>query len=162
MTTKKWRSKKEIMDHITEIELDPGEKVYARPLRKDEEIDVSLQERRIIDNIDNHRNLKKLLDNVLKLQQGKTQVENFFQAMAPEAAMELSALMFDSAVPHKVRLDAIRDFLDRAGYSKVNKHAVASIDPNQSKQAMISLLLGSTKALKEHGIEIEDDPEEEP
>jgi len=132
-------------------------------LRKDEEIDRDLAERRIISAIDNHRNLKKLTDWIYRLQTGKTQVNTFFEGMAPEAAMELSALMFDSAVPHKVRLDAIRDFLDRAGYSKVNKHAVAAVDPSQSKQAMISLLLGSTKALKAEGIEIEDDePEEEP
>lgn len=112
----------------------------------------------MLEMIDNKRALEKLVDWVDKLQNNKTDVSNFFGGLAPEAAVELAGLMFSSKVNDKIKLEAVKDFLDRAGYSKVQKHAVAAVDTDTSKEAILSLIAGKSGKIPD--IEIVDDSED--
>lgn len=109
----------------------------------------------IIDAIDQRDVIMKHASWISKLREGKIDVNQFFGSVAPDVAVELLNLAVNGS--EKARLAAVTDLLDRAGFSKVQKHALATVDASQSKEALLSLLLGSSKELKEEGIEVIDD-----
>jgi hypothetical protein len=115
---------------------------------------VNRKEEAIIDALDQKNFLLKHANWIEQLQDGRINVEGFLGALAPDVAIKLAELAFGGE-SDKVRLDAIKDFLDRAGFSKVNKHAVAAIDPNAPKEQLISLIEGLGK--KNQDIEFVDD-----
>lgn len=88
-------------------------------------------------------------------------VQGFIQDASPEIAHKLFLMAIEDDTPAKVKLEALRDLLDRAGYGKVTKHAVARFDASTSKDAIISQILGAQKDLKNAGIEIVDEDIEE-
>jgi hypothetical protein len=92
-----------------------------------------------------------------KLEKGRIDVGGFMGKVSPTLVVELLKIA-TGGDSEKVRLEAIKDFLDRAGYSKVNKVAIAgSIDSSATKEELINTILGlSGKA----DIEIVDDETE--
>lgn len=101
-------------------------------------------EDRMLDNIDNMTMLRKFGPILEKLSNKDWTVEQFFNGTAPDVAAELLKLaMTDGS--SKVRLEAIKDLLDRAGYAKVQKVAVANLDPNAPKEQLRAIAEGLMK-----------------
>lgn len=123
-------------------------KVYATNAKEDA----------LINAIDNRDFLLKHAKWIEKLQNGQIGVDQFLSQLAPEVALALAKEAFgaDSA---KIRVEAQKDLLDRAGFGKVQKHAIAAIDPNAPKEELIALIEGLNKKTKT--IEIVDDAEAE-
>lgn len=110
------------------------------------------------------------IDNIAVLNKFKRQVERlcktndvqaFIQDLAPQMAIEVVTMISDPDLPAKVKADLLKDFMDRAGYGKVTKHAVARFNASDSKDAIISSILGAKKDLGKMGIEIVDETDEE-
>jgi len=117
-------------------------------------------EDRIAQAIDHKAELKRHAHLLEKLANTKD-VNGFFQDISPGIAAELLLLATDPTSSDKIKLEAIRDILDRAGHGKVTKHAVARFDASTSKDAIISSILGNKKDLGRVGIEITDDEDSE-
>lgn len=117
-------------------------------------------EARLVEAIDNKNTLLRLEKTLAKLADSGD-VQGAIQDVSPEMMKELLVLAM-SAKAEKVKLAAIQDLLDRAGFGKVTKHAVARFNANDSKEAIISRILGAKKDLGKVGIEItdEDQPED--
>jgi hypothetical protein len=101
---------------------------------------TNYKEDAMVDAIDQKRLIEKYAATLEKLASKELSVDQFFQQCSPSIAGELLAMIFSES--GKTKLEAIKDFLDRAGYSKVNKHAVATLDPNLPKQQLISIIEG--------------------
>lgn len=95
-----------------------------------------------------------------KLRSGKIDVGQFMQGLSPQMVMELLSIALHGQ-SEKSKLAAITDWLDRAGYGKVQKHALATVDVNQPKEALISMILGASKDLSKEGIEVVDDDQDQ-
>lgn len=109
--------------------------------------------------IDNRETLGRHERHIQRLQ--KTgDVHAFFQDIAPSLALEMMMIATNSE-SEKLKVEALRDLMDRAGYGKVTKHAVARFDASESKDAIISSILGAKKDLGKMGIEIVDEDNEE-
>lgn len=109
--------------------------------------------------IDNAHSLLQMKSHIEKLSKTRD-VQGFIQDVSPEAVVELAALAMSSD-NEKVKMDALRDLLDRAGFGKVQKHAVARVDAKDSKEAIIAHIMGAKKALEKNGIEIVDEEDED-
>lgn len=96
----------------------------------------------------------KKMELISKLQGGKIGVSEFLKELSPDMAIKQAEIALTSD-NEKNRLAAITDWLDRAGFSKVEKHAIASIDPNVPKEQLIAMLSGLSKKTK--AIEIDED-----
>lgn len=115
-------------------------------------------EDRIAQALDHKQELKRYASLLEKL--SKTgDVNGFFQDVAPETAAAMLLQMTNPHTPAKIKVELMKDILDRAGYGKVTKHAVARFDASASKDEIISRILGSKKDLGKVGIEITDDEE---
>lgn len=90
---------------------------------------------------------------VEKLNKGHVDVPGFLKEIAPGVLLKLAQIAMHGST-EKARLTALQDLLDRAGYSKVEKHAIANIDPSIPQEQLISMLEGIGK--KTGAIEIED------
>ena len=112
-------------------------------------------EKKIVEYIDDLDFFRKHKSQISKLYEGKVDVPGFLKELSPQAVMALAKLAFTST-NEKVRLNAVQDWLDRAGFSKVEKHAFANLDPNTPKEQLISMLGGLGKKTKTIEI-IEDD-----
>lgn len=117
-------------------------------------------EHRIAQALDHKEELKRYAKLLEKLANTKD-VNGFFQDIAPETAAAMLLQMTNPNTPAKVRAEISKDILDRAGYGKVTKHAVARFDASASKEEIISRIIGSKKDLGKVGIEITDDDNEE-
>lgn len=113
-------------------------------------------EDKLIDAIDNKNQIGRFLEFQEKVRKGLIDPGQLFTGMAPEVALELLKVALNGE-SERSRLEAMKDVLDRAGYGKINKHAIASVDPNSSKEALVSLILGAQKDLEKSGVEILDD-----
>jgi len=107
----------------------------------------------MIEALDQARAIKKHGEWIAKLREGKIGVEQFLGALSPDVAVQLLAHTMD-ANP-KISLEAVKDFLDRAGYAKVQKLAVGNIDPSAPREQLLSIIEGLSRKGKE--IEIVDD-----
>lgn len=116
-------------------------------------------EDRIAEALDHKEALKRYATLLEKLA-STGDVNGFFQDIAPETAAALLLQMVDPKTPPKIKAEIRKDMLDRAGYGKVTKHAVARFDASASKDEIISRILGSKKDLGKVGIEITDDEED--
>lgn len=116
-------------------------------------------EDRIATALDHHKELKKYADLLERLEKTRD-VQGFIQDIAPEVAASMLLMMANPSTPAKVKVEMMKDMLDRAGFGKVTKHAVARFDASTSKDAIISSILGSKKDLGKVGIEITDDEED--
>lgn len=148
---------------LKQAEVTEGTKVYNEPMmtRQDGKYSTNSKEDRMLEAFDTKRSLEKLIDWVDKLDSGKADVTNFFGGLAPEAAIELAQLMFSKNTGEKVRLEAIKSWLDRAGYGAVSKHAIAQVDADAPKEAIINLIMGKKGKLGEEIEIVEDDDDEE-
>lgn len=140
---------------------DEARKIQPRGGGRDESYH---SENHIEDNIaralDHRRSLQKNAHLLERLDQTKD-VQGFFQDVSPSMASNMLLIAEDEEIPAKVRLEAIKDILDRAGHGKVTKHAVARFDASDSRDKIISTILGNSKELKKMGIEIVDDDEDQ-
>jgi hypothetical protein len=110
--------------------------------------------------IDNKNTLLKLQRQLERLQK-TADVKGFIEDIAPDTVVQLAMIAHDANTSEKVRLAAIQDILDRAGYNKVTKTAVARIDASESKEAIIASIYGAKKELKAVGLEITDEDEDQ-
>lgn len=135
-----------------------GKRARQRILDRNGSLPPALRNRvDLADVIDNKDYLLKYRDYIEKLMNGQMDIPQFMKSLAPGMVKSIGAIAFTSK-NEKIRLQAMQDFLDRAGYSKVEKHAIATIDPSIPKEQLISMLEGIGK--KTGTIEIEEDPEE--
>lgn len=132
--------------------------VAQRPSRTDGNsyFSTNTKEDAIVDAIDQKRFLEKHADWIVKLQEGKIDVSQFLSVLSPDIAIKLAEMAF-GADSEKIRLEAQRDWLDRAGFVKVQKVAVANINPNEPKEQLVSLIEGLNKKQKDPVIEIVED-----
>lgn len=154
------------MTHLKPTRAKPNvnEKVFTQEKMtrdNDEKYTRNSTEDRWIDAIDEKKQIVKFMKYVDNLQQNKSDVQGFFQGLAPEAAISLMLMALSEKTSEKGKLDALKDILDRAGHGKVTKHAVAALDPTMSKEAILSILMGADKDLKSAGVEIIDDDTED-
>jgi len=117
------------------------------------------KENALIDAIDQKNSIQKFLEFQEKVKSGLIDPGQLMSGMAPEMAIELLKLAFDGET-EKIRLEAIKDVLDRAGYTKVQKVALAQLDASQPKAQLLAFIEGLSK--KSGIIEIEDDKEKRP
>ena len=104
---------------------------------------------------------KRLNKMVKKMNQGKIDVHGFLQAVSADALLELACLAFTKKANDKTRLTAVLELLDRAGYTKIQKHAiVGSLDPKASSDELISAIMGMKASGQGMNIEIEDDEDD--
>lgn len=119
------------------------------------------KEDRLVRALDMKRTIEKFNDLVEKSQNGQIDVGGFFAGVAPDAAMELAHIALSPDSNEKTRLAAITELLDRAGYSKVSKHAIiGQIDSTSSKRELLASIMGAVDGNKDLDIEIVDDDEE--
>lgn len=111
----------------------------------------------LLDAIDQKNSIKKFLEFQDKVRSGLIDPSQLMSGMAPEMAVELLKLAFDGET-EKIRLEAIKDVLDRSGYTKVQKLALAQLDASQPKAQLLAFIEGLSK--KSGIIEIEDDKED--
>lgn len=117
---------------------------------------VNSKEDAMVNAIDNRQVLSKYADWITALREGKTDVPGFLDKMSPDLMIELMTIAMTGK--DKIKLEAIRDMLDRAGYGKVNKVAVAgTLDAKASKEELLSTILGLGK--KTGTIDVVDDDE---
>lgn len=130
----------------------------ARNISKTTHHNVNSYEDMMITAMDHKSTIIRYAKWLERLQRGAVDVNTFMNKVSPDLVIELLNIATGST-DKKVKLDAIKDFLDRAGYAKVNKVAIAgSIDSNASKEELVNTILGlAPKA----NIEIVDDDKED-
>jgi enamine deaminase RidA (YjgF/YER057c/UK114 family) len=116
-------------------------------------------EDQIVAAIDHKNTILKIAAQLKRLEKTKD-VQGFMQDIAPDMAARMAALALDPNESSKVQLEALKDMMDRAGYGKVIKHAVARVNASDSKEAIISHIMGAKKDLKSAGIEIVEEDED--
>jgi hypothetical protein len=128
---------------------------HITPRREKNENDI---EDNLAKAIDNKNTILRILNVLDRLERTKD-VQGAIQDIAPDVFVDL-VILAKEAKGEKVKLAAIQDLLDRAGYGKVTKHAVARFNASDSKEAIISSILGTKKDLSKIGIEITDDDQD--
>lgn len=94
-----------------------------------------------------------------KLERGQTDIQGALGELAPDALMKLVELL--KTGQEKSQLEAAKEIMDRSGHTKINKVAIAgSLDPNSSKEELISTIMGLGK--KTGAIEVVEDDKTEP
>jgi hypothetical protein len=117
-------------------------------------IDSTAVSRERLDFLIDHKDfLLKYQDHIEKLMSGKIDVPQFLKIISPDMMVRLGQLAL-TAKNEKTKLTAMQDILDRAGYSKVEKHAIANIDPSIPQEQLIAMLEGIGK--KTGTIDVED------
>lgn len=121
--------------------------------------DTNTNEDRIVELVDNVHVVRRMEKSLQKLHESGD-VQGFLSEISPQIAqsLALAALNGDS---EKIRLEAQKDILDRAGYGRIQKHAIARVDVKDSKEAILAKIMGAQKDLKAAGIEIEEDDDED-
>jgi len=119
---------------------------------------ASRQEDRLIALIEAKGTIERYEKHLKRMQKGTLDVTGFMKMAALDASIQLADLMFygDS---DKVRLEAAKEILDRAGYGKTQKVSVSGsvhVDHDTSKLELVNLILASAKKA---GIKVK---EEEP
>lgn len=146
-------------DRYLSEELEPGERLYQPVMMSsdnDEKRTRNSREDMMLSWIDQKRDVEKLVKLVESLQGGKQDVMGALSDLAPAMLIELASIATDPKENSKVRLAAVTDWLDRAGFGKVNKHVVAPIDSSTPREAILALISG-----KDQEIEIVDDADDE-
>lgn len=141
-------------------QLDEGERVYATtrtPRESDQKHVINTKEDMLLEAIDQRRNIEKLIKMVESLESGKQDVIGALSDLSPSMLIQLAGMATNPKESSKVRLEAIKDWLDRAGFGKVNKHAIAPVDASTPREAVLALIAGKSKGAD---IEIVDDSED--
>jgi hypothetical protein len=117
---------------------------------------ASLQEDRLIQLIEAKGTIKRYMAVTDKIADGTLGVPDFFKKAALDAAIVLADIMLYGE-NDKVKLEAARDILDRAGHGKTQKVAVSghmTVDHDTSKLELMNLILASARRA---GIKVKDD-----
>lgn len=115
-------------------------------------------EESLIEALDAKRDVEKLAVLFTKLQEGKIDLQGVFQEMSP-LMVKNTLMMALNGESEKNRLDAQKHMQALAGLVPVTKHAIATVDAGQSREALISQIMGTKKALKKEGIVIVEEEE---
>lgn len=145
-------------DRFTNLELTDKERLYQPVMTSkdaDEKYTRNGREDMMLSWIDQKRDVEKLIKLVESLQSGKQDVVGALQGLAPMALIELASILTDPKESSKVKIEAAKDVLDRAGFGKVQKHAVAAVDASTPREAILALISGKSKE-----IEIVDDDDD--
>ncbi len=139
--------------------LNPGDRsadLKANAWRRKNEVEDSM-----IEMIDDKAMLKRLAPILHKLDQGKMDVTTAIQKASKLAFMKgLKMMMLSSS--DKVVADLAKHFLALAGHTPTQKLELGRIDPDTPREALMSMISGSTKDLKDEGIEVIDDRQDKP
>jgi len=112
------------------------------------------KEQAIVDAIDSKRLIERHADLIFKLENDGLPIEKFLNEVSPRM-MHMLFQLAECAESEKVKFEAIREILALAGYSKVQKVAIANVDPNADKRQLKSLVEGLAGKLED--VEIVDD-----
>lgn len=115
---------------------------------------IQNKEDAIVDAIDNVRAIKKYADLIEKLERQDLPVEAFLSKVSPSMAVKMLQLA-ECAESEKVQFEAVREILALAGYTKIQKVAVANVDPNADKTQLKNIVDGLAARLPD--IEIIED-----
>ena len=152
---------KQSFDRFSGIEVSGKERLYQEPMKTQhsaEKYGKNNKEDMMLELIDQKRNLEKIVKMVETLENGKQDVMGALQDMSPQMLIELASMAFNQKESSKVRLEAVKDWLDRAGFGKVNKHAIAPVDASTPRDAILALITGKSKGAD---VEIVDDDTED-
>lgn len=150
-------------DIAAQQELGPNERLKTQPIRSrhtDGKHAVNSREDSMIEMIDLKKQITTLLTIFERLDKGHIDTQQAIGELSGPALKKMVMHAFSEASQQKVSLDAIKQLLGMAGFTPVNKHVVGSVSADQSKEALLSLIAGSAKQLKQDGIEILDDRED--
>lgn len=118
------------------------------------DVDPRYKEDAIVDAIDNLKAVKKYSELIEKLERQDLPVEAFLARVAPGMAIKMLQ-MAECAESEKVQFEAVREILALAGYTKVQKVAVANVDPHADKAQLKNIVDGLVSKLPD--IEIIED-----
>lgn len=118
------------------------------------------REEAMVRTLDNKKMMRRHADLINKLIEGKMDVSQALHGASADAFVQLLALMIEGD-NEKTRLEAAKDVLDRAGFTKTQRVAVAgAIDTTATKEELIATILGLSTKTKELEI-VEDDADNE-
>lgn len=119
----------------------------------------SRHERRLLELIDKADTIKRYERDAQRMWSGALDPVGFLKAASADAAIHLADLMTNGETD-RIKLDACKDVLDRAGYGSTSKVSVTGsmrVDHDTSKAELINMILSSAKQV---GIEVKDDAPE--
>lgn len=155
---------------LQRAELEPGEKLYGKNYehrdrtagsRKSSAHDRSnSREDSLIEAIDMRKDIEIVARIFEKLDKGNVDLGGLFQGVSGPIAKKLIYIAI-AGESEKNQLDAQKHLLALAGHSPIAKHAVATVDPNAPREALISMLLGTKDVLSKEGVEIVDDTKDD-
>lgn len=135
---------------------DNAANIKANAWRRKNEVEDTM-----IDMIDDKAMLKRLAPIIHKLDEGKMDVTTAIQKASKLAFMKgLRMMMMSSS--DKVVADLAKHFLALAGHTPTQKIELGRIDPETPREALVSMISGASKDLKEEGIEVIDDRQDKP
>lgn len=123
----------------------------AQVWEKKNEIEDSL-----IDAIDIRKDIQEVAALLRDVSDKKMSLSTAFKSASPSMAKQLIKLAF-GAVNEKNKLEAVKTLLALGGHQPTQKHEISRIDPDAPREAIMSMIRGSQKALADAGIEIVDD-----
>jgi hypothetical protein len=117
---------------------------------------AALRQSRLIQLIESKDTIQRYEKLVERIAKGTLDVPGFIKEVSLDAAVQVADMMY-SGENDKVRLEAAKDILDRAGYNKTAKIAIAghlNVDHDTSKLELVNLILSSARRA---GLKVKDD-----
>lgn len=107
---------------------------------------ADIMENRLIRMLDTKRTLEKYDKLFTRMAEGSADAPAVFKEMANDAILVVGDLMLHST-NEKIQLEAAKDVLDRAGYNKTNKLAIAhaTISHETSRAELINIIMTSMR-----------------
>lgn len=118
---------------------------------------INEREEKMVEMLDFKRHAEKLLPIFERLDTGKIDTQQAIGELSSAALVKLIEHAFSGNSAQKISLEAVKQLLGMAGFTQVNKHVVGTVSADQSKEALLALIAGSSKQLKNDDIEIIDD-----
>lgn len=141
----------------------PAERVYQRTAvgrgsknHANRAADYANYEDALVNAIDMKRDIELVAKIFKKIDDGTIDVTGLFHGTSPVVAKKLLYIALNGE-SEKNRLDALKHLLALAGHSPAQKHEISRVDPSTPKEALLSLIAGQMRELKDEGIEVEDD-----
>ncbi len=113
----------------------------------DSKRNAEAQEDRLIALIEAKGTIERYEQHLKKMQKGTLDVTGFMKAASIDASIQMADLMFYGDTD-KVRLEAAKEILDRAGYGKTQKVSVSGnvhVDHDTSKLELINMIVSSAR-----------------
>jgi len=108
--------------------------------------DPGQRESWLLNAIEKADTIRKFRKQILDIEKGTLDMPGFLQSLSRQAIMEIAFAMVGSE-DEKMRFQAAKDILDRAGYGKMQKIAVAHahVDPATTRQELVNMIMTSAK-----------------